>query len=292
VGQKTCVPVDCYEDVLVIAETSLAEPDAQQLKYYARGVGNIRVGWGGEGEKTKETLELVELVQLSPEALAEVHAKALELEQSAYENSKDVYAHTPPLEDASGVAKTQAAGPAAPAAEIIIYASELPESALSEFEFWDDPASPGGKLVGTPNTGSDLDPPPEDDPHVTFTAPVQGGIPYRCWIHRKVGAPKGVSQANMLWVQFSDAVDEANQEILKPGTESYLTAQGPAQSGWAWVGCDWADSAAPEPLIYFRTSGEITVYLQAGMEGVGFDQLLLSPAQFLEEPPAEAVVAK
>ena len=32
-GQKTCVPKDCYEDVLVVAETSQSEPDAQQLKY-------------------------------------------------------------------------------------------------------------------------------------------------------------------------------------------------------------------------------------------------------------------
>jgi hypothetical protein len=93
---QTCVPVECYEDVLVIAETSQSEPDAQQLKYYARGVGNVRVGWRGGGEKTKETLELVKLEQLSPEALAEARAEALKLEQHAYEISKDVYAHTPP----------------------------------------------------------------------------------------------------------------------------------------------------------------------------------------------------
>jgi hypothetical protein len=32
--------------------------------------------------------------------------------------------------------------------------------------------------------------------------------------------------------------------------------------------------------------------MQAGMEGVGFDQFLLSPAQFLEKPPSEAIVKK
>lgn len=291
-GQQTCVPVDCYEDVLVIAETSQEEPDAFQLKYYARGVGNVRVGWRGEGEKTQETLELVEFVQLSPEELAEVRAQALDLEQSAYENSKEVYADTPPLEQAFDEGEGEVEAPEASAFEIIVYASDLPESALSEFDFWDDPASPGGKLVETLNSGGDLDPPPEEDPHVTFTVPVQSGVPYRCWIHMKVGAPKGVSQADRLWAQFSDAVDEANQEFLRPGTDSYLTAQGPVQEGWTWVGCNWEDSASAEPLIRFRTSGEVTVYLQAGMEGVGFDQFLLSPAQFLEEPPAEMVVAK
>ncbi len=96
-GQKTCVPMDCYEDVLVIAETSKGEPGAKQLKYYARGVGNVRVDWEG-ADATKETLELVDVVQLSPEALAEARAKALELEKHANKVSQDVYAHTLPAE--------------------------------------------------------------------------------------------------------------------------------------------------------------------------------------------------
>src|SRR4029453_2896721 len=45
-GQKVCVPAGCYKDVLVIVEGSKGEgPDAQQLKYYAPGVGYIKVGW-------------------------------------------------------------------------------------------------------------------------------------------------------------------------------------------------------------------------------------------------------
>jgi hypothetical protein len=96
-GQETCVAVDCYQDVLVIAESSLEETDAFQLKYYARGVGEVRVGWRG-ADATQEELELVELVQLSPEALAEVRAEALALEKHAYEVSQDVYGQTPPAE--------------------------------------------------------------------------------------------------------------------------------------------------------------------------------------------------
>ena len=97
-GQKTCVPAGCYEDVLVIAETSAGEPDAQQLKYYARGVGNVHVGWRGAGEKTKETLELARVEQLDATALADVRARALELERSGYRHSPAVYAKTPPAE--------------------------------------------------------------------------------------------------------------------------------------------------------------------------------------------------
>jgi hypothetical protein len=192
----------------------------------------------------------------------------------------------------AAVDETRTRRPEGPPPEVVVHVSDLPPSALSEFSFWNDPASPGGKMVRTPNTGDELDPPPEEDPHVLLKVQVRRGVPYRCWVHMKVGKPKGKSQANLLYVQFTDAVDKANKEVFKPGTGSYLTAQGPAREGWTWVGCDPAGPGPSDPQVRFRTSGEVTVRLQAGMEGVGFDQVLLSPARFLKKPPSEAVVAK
>lgn len=136
---------------------------------------------------------------------------------------------------APGLAQTGAAPP-----DVVVYVSDLPSRAFSEVDVANDPASPGGKMAGTANTGEELDPPPENDPHVTFTVPVQRGVAYRCWIHMKVAPPQGKSEGNVLWVQFSDAVDAAGKATLKPGTASYLTAKGPARPGWAWVGCDRA----------------------------------------------------
>jgi len=176
------------------------------------------------------------------------------------------------------------------APEIVVYVSELPRRALSELSFWDDPASPGGRLVGYPNSGDELDPPPENDPNLTFTVQVRAGVPYRCWVHMKVGAPMGVSTANVVWVQFSDAVDAAGQSTLVPRSRSYLTAKGPTREGWSWVGCD--AEAGADSLVRFGTSGEVTVRIQLGMEGVGFDQVVLSPARYLERAPAEAIVPK
>ena len=100
----------------------------------------------------------------------------------------------------------------------------------------------------------------------------------------KVGAPKGVSQANLLFVQFSGAVDKANKDVLKLSSADYLTMRGPAKEGWTWVGSD--------RQVQFRTSGEATVRVQAGAEGVGFDQLVLSPARFLQAAPSETIVKK
>jgi hypothetical protein len=98
VGQKTCVPLRCFEDVLLVAEGSKEEVDAQQIKYYARGVGKIRVGWRGKGEKLQEVLELAEVSQLGPDALAKARVAALQLEKNAYKVSKEVYGRTSPSE--------------------------------------------------------------------------------------------------------------------------------------------------------------------------------------------------
>jgi hypothetical protein len=94
-GQRICVPVDCYIGVLVTEEFSQSEPNAFQIKYYAPGVGNIRVGWRGD-DATREELELVEYIELSPYEIAEVRDAALELEESAFEISKEVYDQTLP----------------------------------------------------------------------------------------------------------------------------------------------------------------------------------------------------
>jgi hypothetical protein len=104
-GQQTCTPVECYQNVLVTEEFNPDEPGASQLKYYALGVGNVRVGWRGEKEEEKETLELVELNHLDPEALAKVRKKALEMDGRAYERSSEVYRETPKAEHTLRVGK-------------------------------------------------------------------------------------------------------------------------------------------------------------------------------------------
>ena len=105
VGQKTNVPFGNYSNVLVIEEFSQKEPDGFQLKYYARGVGNIQVGWTG-ADKTRESLELIDYFQLSPEALSKIRADALKLENHAYEVSPNVYGRTLPAERSSGMSKS------------------------------------------------------------------------------------------------------------------------------------------------------------------------------------------
>jgi hypothetical protein len=93
VGVRTCVPVDCFDDSIVIEEFEPRFPGAFQLKYYAQGVGNIRVGWRGPNDDEREVMVLTEFVQLTPDALARVRARVLEQERRGY-----AYARTEPME--------------------------------------------------------------------------------------------------------------------------------------------------------------------------------------------------
>ena len=96
VDSRTCVPAGCYDEVLIIDEFNPDEPDAHQLKYYARRIGNVRVGWAGALETNHEELGLVSVGLLTAEELRGVRDKALALEAHAYEVSPDVYGRTQP----------------------------------------------------------------------------------------------------------------------------------------------------------------------------------------------------
>jgi hypothetical protein len=95
-GESTCVPVRCYRNVLVTDEFNRDEPGAHQLKYYAPGVGNIRVGWRGRNEEEREVLVLVKVVHLDHVTLRQVRTTVLAEEERAYQASKDLYGRTPP----------------------------------------------------------------------------------------------------------------------------------------------------------------------------------------------------
>jgi hypothetical protein len=93
-GQRSCVPVRCFSDVLITDEWNPLEPtEGHQRKFYAPGVGTIRVEPRGGPEK--ETLVLVDIKRLEPAELAAARTEALELDERAYTVSEDIYARTP-----------------------------------------------------------------------------------------------------------------------------------------------------------------------------------------------------
>jgi hypothetical protein len=95
VGQRTCVPLACYDNVLVINETNpLERGNGHQLKYYAPGIGNVQVE--PRGGKEHEVLVLVKVRKLGASELAKVRKGALVLDRRGFRTKKEVYGRTEP----------------------------------------------------------------------------------------------------------------------------------------------------------------------------------------------------
>ena len=92
-GQRNCVPTGCYANVLVNEEWSPSEPDERQFKYYAPGLGNIRVGFSGGGQR--EDLVLRAATHLSRWNMSRVDAAARAVDRRGPRVSR-VYARTSP----------------------------------------------------------------------------------------------------------------------------------------------------------------------------------------------------
>jgi len=93
-GQRVCVRIGCFRNALVVDEWAPLEPEGgHQLKYYAHGVGVIRVG--AVGGVNQEVLTLTSRRTLGRAALAAINKRVLAQDRRGYRISRDVYRHTP-----------------------------------------------------------------------------------------------------------------------------------------------------------------------------------------------------
>ena len=94
VNQRVCVPVACYDGVLVVDEwdPSAQPQDGHQFKYHAPGVGVVKIE--GRGGTEVETLVLTKRRTLSSEEMKAATARAIQLDRRAYDIAHSVYRKT------------------------------------------------------------------------------------------------------------------------------------------------------------------------------------------------------
>jgi hypothetical protein len=88
--QRACVRGTCYDGVLVVDEFApLNRREGHQRKYYAPGVGTVKVGAAGGVDP--EELELSKASKLCQAGFAELQALALAQDGRAYQDAKSIY---------------------------------------------------------------------------------------------------------------------------------------------------------------------------------------------------------
>ena len=117
---------------------------------------------------------------------------------------------------------------------------------------------------------------------LTFTA--DAGRGYRLWIRGR--ADRDVWTNDSVFVQFAGSVTASAAPAYRIGTTDATIvnledASGAGLSGWGWQDNGWG-AGVQGPLIYFAASGPQTIRVQAREDGIAIDQIVLSPATFLD----------
>jgi hypothetical protein len=176
--------------------------------------------------------------------------------------------------------------------EIVIHAAMLASVALhGDWKVTADPSAAGGVALlnvdrGAPKVSAAAAA-PASYVDVPFTA--QAGVPYRIWIRMRAA---GNGYANdSIYVQLSGAIDGSGQPVARIGT-----AQGHAVvlqdydnapiSGWGWNDNGWAGLGA---LYRFAQPGPQTLRIQQREDGILIDQIVISPAAYLNARPGAAI---
>ena len=115
------------------------------------------------------------------------------------------------------------------------------------------------------------------------------GTPYTIWLRTQALANSKFNDS--LWVQFSDAQAGGSPVYGINTTGGLLVnlatdAGASSLNGWGWGhGAYWLSQPA---TVTFASSGAHTLRIQVREDGVQFDQIVLSPATYLNTPPGPA----
>lgn len=183
--------------------------------------------------------------------------------------------------------------PPAAAQEIVINAADIAVANIhGNWASAVDPTAASGVSLASTDLGAPTLASPADAPadyvDVFFTA--QAGVRYRLWMRLKAAGDSKYNDS--VWVQFSGAADSIGAPRYRLGTGQALnvnqaTCADCPPTGWGWQNRAYWESDTGE--VWFSASGPQMLRIQIREDGVSFDQIVLSPAQFLDTAPGPPI---
>jgi hypothetical protein len=173
--------------------------------------------------------------------------------------------------------------------DIVVYASEAPVRA-GTWRVVSDTTAAGGRRLEHPEAGAAaIDPPLANPVHfVELAVNVMPDTDYRLWLRLKGAGNSGYNDS--VWVQTPDTVDPDGTPIFRIGTTSATRVNlqdcngCSSISGWGWQDNGFG-AGVLGPVLRFATGGVQTIRIQAREDGVSIDQVVLSPANYLNRAP-------
>jgi hypothetical protein len=111
------------------------------------------------------------------------------------------------------------------------------------------------------------------------------GVPYRIWLRSR--AQNDYYGNDSVFLQFSGSVDAGGAPMWRIGTTDSTTVVledcgGCGEQAWGWQDNGYATIG---PVVYFATTGPQKLRIQTREDGLGIDQVVLSPARYLSSAP-------
>jgi hypothetical protein len=173
-------------------------------------------------------------------------------------------------------------------AEIVVHAVSA-TTVAGAWRLVADSTAAGGARLSHPDAGAPSITLPKKLPsdYVDITVPVTKGRAYRLWLRGR--ADKDSPRNDSVFVQFSGAMTSSGAPLYAIGTSSATLVRLEDCNGCGLRAWGWQDNGTGVeflgPLIRFAASGLQTVRIQTAEDGFSFDQVVLSPTEYLNAAP-------
>lgn len=175
------------------------------------------------------------------------------------------------------------------AQDVVAYASDV-TTMRGTWTRVSDASAAGGSRMSSSDSGWSAADTPLANPPDYFEVPIAaaGNTTYRVWVRLRAGSNSKWNDS--VWLQFGDALSTGGAAIYRTGTTSGLllnleACSGCGLNGWGWVGgAYWLTQTA---LVRFASTGTHTIRVQTREDGAQVDQIVLSPATWLQSAPGQ-----
>jgi hypothetical protein len=174
---------------------------------------------------------------------------------------------------------------AAQPGEVVLYAGAATKAGAWITQA--DASAAGGSFVIHPDAGAPKIATAAASPanYVELSFDAVAGVPYRLWLRSR--AQNDFYGNDSVFVQFSGSVNASGTPMWRIGTTDSTTVVledcgGCGESGWGWQDNGYAGAG---PVVYFATTGVQRIRIQTREDGLGIDQVVLSPARYLSQAP-------
>jgi hypothetical protein len=173
------------------------------------------------------------------------------------------------------------------AAEVVLYAKDA-QPIAGTWRVVPDATAAGGARIEHPDAGAAKVATPLGSPagyfELAFTA--KASVPYRLWLRGR--AQNNSYNNDSVFVQFSGSVTGSGAPVNRIGTtqaDSVIVedCKGCGVMGWGWQDNGYGLSVLGPPMYF--TEGPQRIRIQGREDGISIDQVVLSPAMYLNKSP-------